>query len=253
MRLDELLTCALDIGEQMLMSGAEIARVEDSIERICRAYQAEQVHVFSITSSMLLTVRAADGETLTQTRRIRSYTTDLDRLDRLNSLSRYVCRHTPPADYIRSELRAIAARKTYPPAALCATAAMIAGALTLFFGGDAVDAAASAVIAVLVRLLQTLLQRLDANRVFESTLCAATAGALAILAVFFGLGHHEDMIIIGNIMLLIPGVVLTNSIRDMLSGDMISGLLRLSESVVLAVAIAIGFALSAALLGGMLA
>ena len=61
------------------------------------------------------------------------------------------------------------------------------------------------------------------------------------------------MIIIGNIMLLIPGVVLTNSIRDMLSGDMISGLLRLSESVVLAVAIAIGFALSAALLGGMLA
>lgn len=61
------------------------------------------------------------------------------------------------------------------------------------------------------------------------------------------------MIIIGNIMLLIPGVVLTNSIRDMLSGDMISGLLRLSESVVLAVAIAIGFALSTALLGGMLA
>lgn len=59
MRLDELLTCALDIGEQMLTSGAEVARVEDSIERICRAYQAEQVHVFSITSSILLTVRAA--------------------------------------------------------------------------------------------------------------------------------------------------------------------------------------------------
>ena len=44
--------------------------------------------------------------------------------------------------------------------------------------------------------------------------------------------------IMGNIMLLIPGLVFTNSIRDMLNGDTMTGLLRVCESLLRTVAIA---------------
>jgi len=55
---------------------------------------------------------------------------------------------------------------------------------------------------------------------------------------------------IGDIMLLIPGIALTNALRDLFVGDTISGILRLLEAVLQAGIIACGFAL-AILTGGM--
>ena len=57
-------------------------------------------------------------------------------------------------------------------------------------------------------------------------------GILANFAVRIGLGHRADLISIGNIMLLIPGIAFTNSLRDLFSGDTITGLIRWYESCV---------------------
>lgn len=67
------------------------------------------------------------------------------------------------------------------------------------------------------------------------------SGMVCILTHYIGLGHHVEMIMIGNIMLLIPGVLMTNSFRDFISGDMISGLLHFSEAIITAICIAAGF------------
>ena len=58
-----------------------------------------------------------------------------------------------------------------------------------------------------------------------------------------GIGVQPDKIMIGNIMLVIPGIQLTNSLRDMINGDMISGLLNMSEALLKAVSVAMGFAI----------
>ena len=65
-----------------------------------------------------------------------------------------------------------------------------------------------------------------------------------------GIGDHQDKIMIGGIMLLIPGIAMTNSIRDMLTGDIVTGMLRLVDSILRAAAIACGFALSLMITGG---
>ena len=74
---EEVLTCAINIGEQLLMSGAEISRVEDTIRRICDAYGILQSHIFSIASCIIVTLETQDREWITQTRRILSYGTDM--------------------------------------------------------------------------------------------------------------------------------------------------------------------------------
>ena len=71
-----------------------------------------------------------------------------------------------------------------------------------------------------------------------------------MLLVGIGIGVHPDKIMIGNIMLVIPGIQLTNSLRDMISGDMISGLLNLSEALMKAISVAMGFALGVLFGGG---
>ena len=100
---EEVLTCAINIGEQLLMSGAEISRVEDTIRRICAAYDIRQSHIFSIASCIIVTLETKDHKWITQTRRILSYGTDMWKLDRLNNLSRLICSTKPPLERINRE------------------------------------------------------------------------------------------------------------------------------------------------------
>lgn len=246
----ELLGCVLDIGEQMLISGAEINRVENTICRICQAYQAKRTDVFTITSSIVVTVHSEDGSTLTQTRRIHNYSINLNKLDKLNSLSRYICAYRPEIAYIREEIGKIEREKPYGSRVQYFIFALIAGSFTVFFGGDWSDALVSAIIGILLKLLVLFVQKVDKNLVLVNVLCSFAVGTLAVFAVKSGIGHNFEKVIIGNIMLLIPGLTLTNSIRDIISGDTMSGLLRLSESIVLALSVAVGFGLSSLLLGG---
>lgn len=92
----------------------------------------------------------------------------------------------------------------------------------------------------------------QAEAIFSNILCSLISGMACILVCYLGIGQHVEMIMIGNIMLLIPGVLMTNSFRDFISGDMISGLLHFSEAMITAVCVAAGFILSKILLGGML-
>lgn len=82
------------------------------------------------------------------------------------------------------------------------------------------------------------------NRVVYTLLSSFAVGILCMLSVLSGIAVHVDKVMIGNIMLQIPGINMMNAIRDMMCGDMITGLLRLMEAIILAVAIAAGFALA---------
>ena len=243
------LTLALDIGERMLRCGAEIGRVEDTLRRICLAFGAERVDVFTITSGIVVTAMGRDFGAVTQTRRIRASRTDFTRLDRLNALSRAICEGGMADPDIEAALVRIDDAPQYPFAAQLGFYALISAAFSLFFGGAWQDAAAAAVIGVLLRVLQGGFRRIRANPFLESLLCSFAGGLAAAAAVRLGLARHADLIAIGNIMLLIPGIALTNAIRDMFAGDLISGLLRFAEAMLLAVTVALGFVLAARLPG----
>ena len=108
------LRCAMDIGEQMLVCGAEVHRVEDSITRMCRAFGAKRIDVFIITSSMVVTIFDESGESFTETRRINGSGTDIEKLHLLNQLSRKICSEEMTVEEIQKELRACKDSKPYP-------------------------------------------------------------------------------------------------------------------------------------------
>lgn len=246
---NEMLTLAIEIGRDMLVSGAEVARVEDSITRICQAYGCSEINVFTITSSIVVTVRSPEGEMITQTRRVNSYSIDMTKLDRLNSLSRRICAEKPSFDAIRQELDVILEGTSYGLGMRCLASACAAASFTAFFGGGIADMAVSAVIGVVLRLCMSCLERIRSNNMFSNYAVALVVGLLSIISVRLGLGQDYEKIIIGNIMLLISGAAFFNSLRDIITGDMMAGILRLCEAVVLAVFIAAGVATAMLLTG----
>lgn len=241
------LSAALDLGERLLRCGAEVSRVEDTITRICRAYGAARVDVFTITSSIVVTAFDAAGTPVTQTRRLGPQALDLTALSELNALSRRICAQKPGADSVRAALGSIDALPQYGFWQQLCIFALISGSFSLFFGGSLPDAAAAAVIGMLIKVARTGLDRLRINPLISLLLCSLMGGFCAHAAVAAHLAQSAGSISIGNVMLLIPGIALTNAIRDMFSGDTISGLLRFSEALISSAAVAWGFAMPAAL------
>lgn len=242
-RVGEYLHQVLEIGHQMLKSGGEVSRVEDSLRRMCRAYGAESVDVLTITASIVVTMYSPEYGAVTESRRVVGQQYDLSRLERLNALSRRICREKLSAGEIELQLQNALKPDHYSFVVQLMTYVLISSSFCIFFGGSWRDAVASGLIGVILKFLDRYLRSKDVTPFFPALLCSLLGGLMAALSVKCGLGENVDMISIGNIMLLIPGLALTNSLRDLFSGDTISGLMRFIEAILLAVIIALGFVL----------
>ncbi len=231
----------IDIGEQMLLSGAEVHRVEESISRMGYALGAERVDVFIITSSMVVTFHTKNGETYTQTRRITTSNTDYEKLHQLNELSRNICDKRLSEIQITNQLELISNIKKAPIWVEIICFSIIAGAFTLFFGGNIKESVISLIIGAIVRITIYFPEMIISNKIFNKFLSTVIITLLTFLLLKCKIIMSADNIIIGNIMTLIPGIGLTNALRDLFTGDSIAGLLRLIEAVLMALAISAGY------------
>ncbi|MFR8549187.1 MAG: threonine/serine exporter family protein [Lachnospiraceae bacterium] len=240
----------LNIGECMLSCGGEVNRVEDTLNRIGRAYGAVNMNVFVITSSIIVTMTMPDGNECTQARRIVSAgSTDFLKLERLNHLSRCYCAAPTPPEILQADFEKINCNLPRRIAVYLGSM-LAAGSFAIFFGGTLADGFAGAFSAILICLLQDFLGPLCKNKISFNLMCAFIIGIIICL-----IGHlfsfvHTDEIMIGDIMLLIPGIAMTNSIRDILVGDTISGIMRFIETLVWSGALAVGFMGAILLMGG---
>ena len=141
-------------------------------------------------------------------------------------------------------------RRNYPGWVGYLGAAMIAGGFAVFFGGNLLDGVASAVLGLSMTAMTHFMGKYEKNQLAMMFIISFLSGLFTILIMSTGLGAHQDKIMIGGIMLLIPGIAMTNSVRDMLIGDIVTGMLRLTNSLLQAAAIACGFALSIMMMGG---
>lgn len=240
----------LNFGEAMMTSGAEIGRVEDSLGRIGSSFGAVHTEVLAITASLVLTLRFEDGE-YTGTRRITSSgSTDFEKLRKLNSLSRRCVEEKLSPRELESALARI--RDESPSLLkLYAGSALAAGAFALFFGGGVWDGILSALFGILICFLQNRPAHRFPNKaffLFSASLLSGTGICLAAIVLPF-LPLQIDKIIIGDIMLLVPGVTTTMAVRDMLIGDTISGITKLLECLLWTASLAVGFMLALMLCG----
>ena len=237
----QLLNCLLDMGQLLLDCGAEISRVEDTLCRLAAAYGCEKSDIFVIPSIISVTLSFSGGETVTETRRIRSDGgNDFYRLEKLNALSRSCCAEPMPLEPLQAALDKIASGRK-PRAVICCGSALAAGSFAVFFGGTLLDGLAAAAFALLICVLQERLGRTELNTVAFNLVISLLVGLAVEALCALTPTLHMDMILIGDIMLLIPGIAITNAIRNMLVGDTISGVVRLAESLIWAFALAGGF------------
>ena len=211
---------------------------------MAKAYGCIRVDVFVITSIISLSIEFPDRELLTDTRRVfTSSETDFTRLEHLNHISRSCCQNPFPLTELRKELQQVASEEKSFTSQLLGSI-IGAGAFAVFFGGSLWDGLAAAVFAVGICFLQRQFGKTEVSPAGANLLIALITGLVVGLVGRVIPGVHLDKILIGDIMLLIPGLAMINAVRNILGGNTISGLLRLTESLIWAVALAGGFMLA---------
>lgn len=243
MDYDSLLDLAADLGYGLLESGAEIYRVEESIQRLLLAYGVQTADPFVIPTCIIVSFRTPQGQTLTQVRRMSSHGTDVDLIERYNDLCRRLCREVPPLEEARSALEDISQnRRQYSAPVLSAAYFLACAAFTLFFGGTVRDALCGGICGLAVGLSLMAMTRLGTNLFFKSMLGAALSALMALELTHMGVGEHSELIIIGALMALVPGIIFTNAIRDIMAGDMVAGITKIADALLTGVSVALGTA-----------
>lgn len=252
MDYDVLLDLATDLGYRLAMSGAETFRVEDSIAHIMRAYGIEG-EAFAIPNCLTVSVKTADGKPLTRMRRIGYHGNDLDCVERCSNLSRRICAEVPAPEVALEWLHSIeTSPRSYGPFVLLLGNFLGAAGFAILFGATFWDSLLSGLCGLIVGIIGLFSDKLKANLFFRTII----ASFLMALAAYFAAGWHvadnADTVIIGALMILVPGLLFTNAIRDIIHGDTNSGINRIVQVLLIAAAIALGTAAAWKIVTGIL-
>ncbi len=239
-----LMDIAIDLGYELAMAGAETFRVEESISRCLAAYGLES-EVFAIPNYLVVSITADNGKPITGMRRIGQHGNDLDAVERFSGLSRAICNRRPDPREGRQWLEMVRRQRRYYSTPMLYLGNFI-GALGygLFFGGNWIDGICAGLCGLLTGCVDRLLSGWNANQFFRTI---AASFCLALLG--YGLGaagiaSNPDAVIIGALMLLVPGLLFTNAMRDIIYGDTNSGINRIVQVFLIAVALSLGTAAS---------
>ena len=232
---------AVRAGEVLLQNGAEIARVEDTIGRILDAFHVSDHHIYVISNGIFVTASENSQEPFYAVRHIAYTQMNLSRIVQVNALAREIVAvqgECNVADYATA-IEECSKSKVNPFWLQLLACALGAGGFAYILGGTVQDSAAAFCAGLALKSFQSFGIR-HANPYITCILSSALVTLASAILCRLGLGTSLDHIIIGAIMPLVPGVVMTTAIRSLFNADFLSGGIHLTDAFLTASSIAVG-------------
>lgn len=246
--LDECCGVIAYTRKLLLECGGEVERVEYLMQKIGKSFdKIDQVTPFAILTGIMVTV-SSGSQFATKIVRIYGISNNLSRLRQINALAHDLSRHPQTPLTVAKRLEKIVEAPKFKPWQTVLFASIGAGGFGFFFYETLPGIACVFLIGALVQLVGNWFDRYQINR-FLKILCEAFIATIACKLAALGLaGTHFDKMLLSVLMLLVPGMTLTNSLRDTVSGNYVSGISRLTEALLVGVSIAMGSAIALTLL-----
>lgn len=238
-------------GRVLLENGAETYRAESTVEHILRSRGVEKVQTFIIPTAIILSIEYED-ELYNVVERNKRIGIDLMRITRVNDLSREFSNSDLSVIEAKAKLNDIKQSSQYNFWTRVLFAGLAGSCVTLMYKGGILEFGgallASIVTAMVLEYLYKVEASLFARNFIGGAVAAGASIAFSAACVLLTVPVDMNIIIIGAIMTMVPGVAITNAVRDSISGDYVSGVSRSSEALVIAVAMVFGVGLTLNLL-----
>ena len=236
----EVLGLALFLGELMLINGAETYRVEDTILRICNSRGFNHINVFTSPTVIIISDYKFDGYSFLKT--IKSRSIDLQKISLLNDFSRkFVSNKEITVEDAKKEIKKISRTESYSELMQYIStgigSAFFAG---LVEGNNIPTFIATFITSILAVKIYNKIMGLSSISAFSSLISSSFIAFVGVILTQLNIITAPTMLVVGAIMPLLPGVSFIKGIRDLISGDLMSGVARAFDAGVTAVSIACG-------------
>lgn len=236
----EILNLAVLAGEILLKNGGEIYRVEDTMIHIITAYGINDYNVYVLSNGIFATIDEKGRTPYSVVRHISFGNINLERIAAVNQLSREICEHKYTPYAAMKKMQECAVLKPRSLFVRCLACGLGCAAFAILFGGSSADSFFAFAIGIALQLFLHYSYARKSSQFFDSIAASALVTALSILLFAIHLPVHVDKIIIACIMPLVPGLALTNSIRDFFNSDYLSGVIHMVNALLTALCIAVG-------------
>ena len=236
----QVMEAAMRAGHILLETGAEISRVEETIDRICHHYGIESGNAFVLSNGIFITMGDSREEYFAKVQHIPVGGAKLDRVAAVNQLSREIesgMHSIPDLERCLTDIEKMPG-KTNRIQIL--SSAIGSGAFCFLLGGDLADAAAAFLSGFLLYVYILYFSSRKLSKLVGNIGGGALVTFLCLIFYHLGLGHHISFMIIGSVIPMVPGVAFTNAIRDVADGDYIAGSVRMLDAMLVFLSIAIG-------------
>lgn len=251
MNIRQLCDISLRAGELLVSYGGEVYRVEETIDRIFMSY-GKTCDVFVLLSGIFISTIDESGHEITIVRRIDGHSFDLRKIEKINAFSRSFV--DKPLSYTEAlkQLELIKKPDRYSRTLMTFAAGFTALVYVLLYNGTLMDALAAFTISFVVYPIKAWVGRVFEFQFLEYFSGGFVTGLIALLYSYFfpELGLYR--MIIGAIMIMVPGIAITTGLKDALYGDTVSSIYRLADGIFISVAVGVGIAVSVALGGRLL-
>lgn len=246
---DSLARTITRAGMILIESGAETMRVEDTMNRLASAYGASVTDAYA-TPTLLMISFTLNGQLVHNIKRVHIKATNLSKINAVNTLSRLACEKKLTLEELNQQLDYINNEKSYSSLIHLLGAAICSFGFAYFFQGGINEALNCIWVGIVTQLIVEVFDHYHISAIFRYMISGAVLTYCAILSEKF-FGADRNLVIISVIMLLVPGLAITNAIKDSVNGDLVSGISRGTESILIAISIAIGSGFCLVLFGGL--
>ena len=232
---------AMEAGHILLQNGAEISRVEETMERICKYYGEENSDFFVLSNGIFTTGRYGTQNTYAKVRHIPVKGARLDKVVAVNQLSREIEEGKyENIEMVEERIKEIAAMPTNKNWQRILASGIGSGFFCVLAGGSFQDCVAAFLAGIILYIYVVFVSERYLSKILGNICGGALIVTVCILCFHLKIGNQLENIISGAIMPMVPGVAFANGIRDIADGDYISGAVRLLDAMLVFLCIAIG-------------
>lgn len=233
----KVLCLAGDVGEQLLRNGSEIYRVEENVVRVAGHF-GYKCNCFATLTCLIISIEEKDRETNSLVRRLNSRTTNLDKVYKIAALVDEIEKYD--MKQLKKEVKKIGGEITYSNTMDLIGHCVVAAFFATLFGGYVNEFLIALLGGLSIGIFTRICNRLDVGSFFINLICGFSATAIGALGEVLGFIPDMSIPIISALMILVPGVPFVNSMRDIFSGDLVTGISRFIEVIMVGTSIAIG-------------
>lgn len=247
--LEDVLDFCVELSRRMIASGASLERIQSALEHICRSYELSEVSIFLLNTHIMISARDKSGYYASRQSAIRKIGIHLEQLNLLNDLCYRIAQQTPSTDKLMELLENASETHSYSDLFVLLAKICSMSSLCMLFGGDLRDVFSVALLTVLLHYLMIIIAIPRIDRIITNAIDMWIVTAAVFLLMKARVVNNVPVVLVTISILVIPGISMVNSMRNLLCGNELNGLLQSVRTTVETLALTMGIYIAIQMFG----